>query len=94
MVLLRQHSAVMDLLTDQNEQALAASLMVSLHAFDPDIVIGDHHRIQTAAESRRGNIAVASRAIRVTGVHVQIHNDFMHAVPGGSLVDESSASQV
>ena len=50
----------------------------ALRAPDEYIVVGHDDGIQAGAQGRGGNILVAARAIRVTGMHVKVADDLRH----------------
>ena len=93
-ILLWNASAIVDLLSDQHKDSAAALLVVPLQCASPDIVVCDHEGIDSLPNGCSGQIQMASRAIGVSSVHVNIQDDFMHQRSLLELVDDFLRRQV
>ena len=78
MVLLRVTVLVMDLLPDQQQDAVPGDTVISLQTLYQHVMIRDDDYIQPCFNGRMGDILVSTGAIRVAGMHVQVDDDFVH----------------
>ena len=81
MIFLRVPRLVMDFLPDQHEDLFVLFLVIALKSVDENIMVGDDDHIHTGFEGGCGNVFVQAAPVRVSGVHVQVDNDFVHKIP-------------
>lgn len=70
----------MDFLTDQHQHAPVPIPLVAGWAIHPNIVIGNDNGVQSRSQRSLGDLSMAGVAIGIVGVHMQIDNDFVHAL--------------
>jgi hypothetical protein len=85
MVFLWIAPAIMDFLTGEHEYTPAARFHVTVDALDPHVVVCDQHHIHAGSDRRFSDLPMASSAVGVGGVHVQIQDDFVHRRTSGEL---------
>ena len=90
-VLLRYQSLVVDLLPDQEQDPVRPAAVISRHTLYQHIMVCHDDRIQPGLHSGSRDIFMRAAAVRVTCVHVQVDDDFVHKFP---VVDDFPYSQV
>jgi hypothetical protein len=77
-VFLRVTALVVDLLSNQEQDAVAADAVISLHTLNQDIMVGHNDSLQPRFYGSLRNILVGARPVGVDRVHVQINDNFVH----------------
>ena len=70
----------MDLFADEQQHTPSGLLVVALEPTHQYVVICHDDRVETRPQRGTSDVAVQSAAIGVAGVHVQIYDDFVHAL--------------
>jgi hypothetical protein len=77
-VLLRISRSIVDLLTREHEYPPPSRLHVAVDALNQHVVVRYEHNIQPGSDRSFGYLSMASGAVGIQGVHVQIHDNFVH----------------
>jgi len=77
-VLLRYQSLVVDFLSNQEQDSAWPATVVSFHALHQHIVIRHDDHIHSGFQCGGGDILMYSTSIGVSGMHMEIHDNFVH----------------
>ena len=69
-----------DFLSNQEQDPARSAAVVSFHALHQHVMVRHDNDIQPALHRGLGDVFVCTATVRVTGVHVQIDNDFVHKI--------------
>ncbi len=72
---------VVDFFASQYEDAFLSFMIISVHPLYQNIVISNQENIHAGFKSRLPQFSVCTGTIRVSGVHVQIDDQFVHVFP-------------
>jgi len=84
---LRLASLIVNFFSNKQQQAPVASLVIPFNALDVYIMVGDDDSLQVSFEGGLSDVLMASAAVGIASMHMQVGDDLWHFSSSGGFDD-------